>query len=105
MLFIKKFLTLSPIYKYIISGHSMSPALLPGQSVLVNRLSYIFFQPKTGELIAVKDPRDKKILIKRISKIKDGKYFVLGDNEKQSTDSRSFGWTSKNDIIGKVVFP
>ncbi len=83
----------------------MSPTLESGQNVLVNRLSYFVSKPKNKDVVAVKDPRDKKVLIKRINKIEDGKYFVLGDNQKQSTDSRSFGWVSKNDIIGKVIFP
>jgi nickel-type superoxide dismutase maturation protease len=82
----------------------MSPTLRPEENVLVNRLSYLFAKPKTCDIVALKDPRDKKILIKRISEIKNNKYFVLGDNKTASTDSRTFGWISKKDIIGKVIF-
>ena len=96
---------LLPIYKYTISGDSMMPRLKSGQSVLVNRLSYLFTKPKIGDVVALKDPRDKKILIKRISEIKIGQCFVLGDNKKASTDSRTFGWIRKKDIIGKLVYP
>lgn len=82
----------------------MSPALISGQNVLVNRLSYIITKPKLGDVVAIKDPRDGKILIKRISEINKNKYFVLGDNQSESTDSRDFGWITKKDIIGRVIF-
>ena len=82
----------------------MSPTLKPGKSVLVNRISYLFKSPRKDEIIALKDPRDGKTLIKRISKIENGKYFVLGDNKKESTDSRAFGWVGKKDIIGKMIY-
>ena len=78
----------------------MSPTLEPEDIVLVNRFS----TPKLGDIVAAKDPRDGKILIKRVSKIKNNKYFVTGDNKKKSTDSRTFGWIKKKDIIGKVIF-
>lgn len=81
----------------------MSPTLISGQIVVVNRLSYLFSKPKNGDIIAVKDPRDKKFLIKRITKISMDKYFVEGDNKKHSTDSRVFGMIGKQDIVGKVI--
>lgn len=93
-------LQLSPFLKYKILGNSMFPALKPGQNVLVNR----FPKPKVGDIIAIKDPRNNKILIKRISETKNNKFFVLGDNKNESTDSRHFGWITKKDIIGKVVY-
>ena len=36
----------------------------------------------------------------------EGRYFLVGDNEGSSTDSRdsSFGYVYKDDIEGKVVF-
>lgn len=83
----------------------MYPTLKPGTNVLVNRLSYLFAKPKVTDIVGLIDPRDKKVLIKRISEIKNGKYFVLGDNPKESTDTRTFGWIGKKDIIGKVTYP
>jgi nickel-type superoxide dismutase maturation protease len=101
---IQKIFRISPVFKYKIIGNSMFPTLQSGEIVLVNRLFYLFAKLKIGDIVALKDPRDEKILIKRIYKIGDSKYFVLGDNQKESTDSRAFGWITKKDIIGKVKF-
>ena len=68
--------------------------------VLVNRLSYFLSPPKIGDLIVLKR---EKYIIKRIKKIKNNKYFVVGDNKKESTDSRRFGWIDRKDIVGKVL--
>lgn len=46
---------------------------------------------------------DKKMLIKRISEIRQEKYFMAGDDPSQSTDSRQFGLISRGQIVGKVV--
>lgn len=74
-----------------------------GDTVLVNKLAYVFKSPQINEVIVLKNPKDKTCIIKRINRIKDNKYFVLGDNSKESTDSRSFGWISKKEIVGKVI--
>lgn len=101
--FFEKIALLSPIYKYKISGNSMAPTLSSGEIILVNRLAYLFTNPKSSDVVAVRDPRDNKILIKRITKKERTKYFVQGDNKLASTDSRVFGWIEKRDIIGQVI--
>jgi|SRR5579885_1532557 len=102
---IKKLLLFcSPLYTYKISGNSMRPTLQTGDVILVNRLTYVFRKPKTGDIVALKDPRDGKILIKRIAKIETNHYFVLGDNPDYSTDSREFGMIGGREIIGRVIF-
>jgi hypothetical protein len=42
--------------------------------------------------------------VKRITEIKDGKFFVTGDNEAASTDSRDYGWLKPDEIVGKYLF-
>jgi nickel-type superoxide dismutase maturation protease len=90
--------------RFKIHGHSMEPTLKPNDEVLVSSLSYFFTSPKRNDIVAFKDPRDNKVLIKRITKIETKKIFVQGDNKKHSTDSREFGMIEKKAIIGKVIF-
>ena len=81
----------------------MSPTIREGENVLVNRLAYVFQSPKVNDIIALFDPRDGKMLIKRIIKIEEKRYFVEGDNKNSSTDSRIFGMIERREIIGKVI--
>ena len=81
----------------------MSPTIAAGEYVLVNRLAFLFGSPQIGHIVALHDPRDGKILIKRITKKSGTRYFVQGDNKNSSTDSRVFGMIERNDIIGKVI--
>ena len=97
------FFRLFPIDKYKISGSSMLPTLKTGDMVLVNRVAYWFSPPQKNDIVAVRDPRDGKTLIKRIIKIEGKSYFVLGDNKNSSTDSRVFGMIRRSDILGKVM--
>ena len=84
----------------------MEPAILDGQSVLASNIPYIISKPKIGDVIAFN--KKGKIFIKRIVKINlsaDGdKYFVAGDNKKDSLDSKKFGWIDRKQIVGKVIW-
>lgn len=60
---------------------------------------------KKDDIIICHDPRTKKMIVKRITKIKGNEYFVEGDNKEQSTDSRVFGWLKKKDILAKIAYP
>lgn len=88
-----------PLKRFTIHGNSMLPTLTPGQDVLVwcwlNKY-------QAGDVVAVKV--NGKDMVKRIQKTDDRRIFVMGDNEKMSTDSRKFGWIDKKDIIGKLIF-
>src|SRR3989344_9007045 len=89
----------SPISRYTVSGNSMLPALKPGQDVLSMNW---FINPKVGDIIVLK--QSGKELIKRIQKIDGDQVSVVGDNEKESTDSRSFGSVSLDQVVGKVIY-
>lgn len=88
-----------PIQRFTVSGNSMLPTLKHGQDVLV---WCWFYQPKAGDIIVIK--KNGKEMVKRIQRVSGRKYFVVGDNKKDSTDSRKFGLIDKSEIAGKVIF-
>jgi len=94
----------SPIFKYTVKGISMEPTYTAGDTVYVNRLAYLFKNPKVGDIVVVKNLTEfQKNILKRINKIERKKYFLIGDNNKGSTDSRHFGPIKKHNIEGKVI--
>ena len=88
--------------KFRISGHSMEPTIKNNQFILISKIPYFFSEPDVKEIVAFK--KNQKVLVKRIIKRTGNKYFLAGDNSKDSLDSRSFGFVSKNDILGKVIY-
>ena len=85
-----------PLMRFLVKDKSMEPAFREGDYVVVNKLAYLFRKPQNGDVVIAK--RDDSFIIKRIGKIKDGKYFVCGDNKKYSSRS----WVDKRNIVGKV---
>jgi len=79
----------------------MEPTIKNGERVFVSNIPYLFLKPKVGDLVGFK--KEKKVFIKRIIKIDRGKYFVKGDNKKDSMDSRKMGWVDRREILGKVI--
>ena len=79
----------------------MLPTYKAGGKVLSNRF---FIRLKQNHTIILVHPETKRLLLKRVKIIQGKKYFVLGDNEKESTDGRDFGWIQRKDIVGKVIF-
>lgn len=88
--------------RYIVSGHSMEPTLLPHESILVSSLPYLFANPKIGDIVVFE--HSGKQFLKRITKIENKKYFVEGDNKQDSLDSQQLGWISRDTIIGKYLY-
>jgi nickel-type superoxide dismutase maturation protease len=78
----------------------MLPKYKPGDVIFASRLIYFFKKPKIGDVVVI--TQNKKLMVKRIKKIKDGKYFLIGDNPTSSTDSRTFGWIGRKEIIARV---
>lgn len=89
-----------PLNKYRIFGNSMIPTFLDGDYVLV----WVWFGKLKKDDIVVARNKKGLIIIKRIQSIENEKYFLVGDNAKESTDSRDFGFVTKKDILGKVLF-
>ncbi len=95
------------IHTYDIVSNSMSPTLIKGDVVLCDFV-YDFSCIYCNDIVffnGVKNDTDVKY-VKRIKYIYDHnsskKYYMQGDNTNNSYDSRSFGWISRSQIIGKV---
>lgn len=80
----------------------MLPTLKEGQDVLVFNWAYLLKKPKVGEIVVIKV--NGKELVKRIQSLNDRSINVVGDNSKDSLDSRKLGSIIRKDIIGKVVY-
>lgn len=104
----------------VAQGHSMEPAILDGDILIISRLryglripgvnKYIFrwSQPKSGEVVVFYTP-EGELAVKRCAVTEEyfaanGLYFFAqGDNDLASYDSRSYGHVSVENIIGKVL--
>jgi len=72
------------IASFKVYGSSMYPTILPGEYIMVSRVSYFFDQPQRGDVIVFHSPRDPQTdLIKRVIaipgdtvEIKNGEVFV-----------------------------
>ena len=79
---------LRPLGRVVVEGGSMRPVLEPGDRLLlVRRRRY-----PPGAVVAVADPRDGRLLVKRVAAVTpEGRLVVAGDEPEASTDSRTFG--------------
>jgi nickel-type superoxide dismutase maturation protease len=86
---------------FLIEGDSMFPVLKHGELVLFDP----YAEPSAGDIVLARHPFKKSVrLVKRVREITDeGKYFLVGDNPLESSDSRSFGAIPAKDILGVAV--
>ena len=79
----------------------MSPTYLAGDWLIV-RWSGPY---RVGQVVVVeREERPGVFLVKRIVRKAGDKYWVEGDNQSSSTDSRQWGELRSLEILGKVLF-
>lgn len=87
-----------------VRGRSMTPSLLPGDLLVVERWTYRRRPPRRGEVVLVRDPRaPRRELIKRVAASDEGLVTLHGDASDASTDSRSFGELPRTDVRWRVA--
>jgi nickel-type superoxide dismutase maturation protease len=93
-------------HPWAVGGHSMEPALRPGDRVLVDRWTYRHRSPRVGEVVLLLGPAAVP-LVKRVGRSPDGqepsRLWVEGDNASASADSRRFGAVAGERVLGRIV--
>ena len=78
----------------------MRPAFAPGDRLLVGPPGRV----RPGHVVALRDPRDGRLVIKRVHALTGEGADVRGDNEAASTDSRAYGPVPAGSIVGRVWY-
>ncbi|WP_434741576.1 S24 family peptidase [Micromonospora sp. SH-82] len=87
-----------PLVPVLVTGPSMSPTLRHGDAVLVRRGG----RPvRPGDVVvAVFRARPGLLVVKRAVRAQDGGWWIRGDNEFATDDSRTYGVA---DVQGRVL--
>jgi nickel-type superoxide dismutase maturation protease len=89
-----------PLTRVRIVGPSMEPAMRNGDWWLVRRTG----QVHEGDVVLMTHPRrPDALVVKRVARREPGGWWVLGDNEAMSEDSRQFGAVPDALIVGRLV--
>jgi nickel-type superoxide dismutase maturation protease len=87
-----------------VEGRSMAPALLPGDRLLVESISYARRPPRPGEVVLARDPRHaSRELIKRVAVVDRERVHLRGDAPGESTDSRDFGEVAVSSVQWRAI--
>ena len=84
-----------------VEGSSMQPQLRAGDLIFLLKTQKL----KVGHIAIAKRPdRPNLLVIKRVKAITKKGYWLEGDNQSESDDSRIFGEVDKDLILGKYIF-
>lgn len=84
----------------LVIGDSMYPTYKDSKYLVSIRVLFKS-QMRVNDVYAYKSP-EGRIVIKRLIKIKNGKYFFEGDNRKVSHDSRAYGYIPFKNIKAHI---
>lgn len=115
----------------VVEGYSMEPSFSRGSIVLVVRCAYglrspgpagtywlRWGRPRSGDIVMAYPKASGRRVVKRVQsvgpeargrggneegRLLPGEVFLLGDNPRESRDSREYGPVDADDIAGKVV--
>ena len=84
-----------------VEGSSMLPRLRPGSLILLLKTQNL----KVGQVAIARRPdRPNLLVIKRVKVVTKNGYWLEGDNQSESDDSRIFGEVEKELVLGKFLF-
>lgn len=97
-----------------ISGNSMHPTLKNNSLIIIDKYLYKIFDIQRGDILILQIKNEE--VIKRLAflpgenaefnnetiSLKNNEIYILGDNPKESIDSRNFGPVNTKNIIGKI---
>ncbi len=85
----------------------MEPLCKEGDFVLLDKLSYLMFRPRVGDMVVLLHPQEERLILKYIKREKVVEnsffYWVEGLNRESSSDSRNFGWIPRETILGRAL--
>ena len=85
-----------PVFAVLVKGPSMAPALRDGDALLVRRGGRV----REGAVVVARfRSRPDLLVVKRAVRAEDGGWWVRGDNDFVTDDSRAYGVA---DVIGHV---
>ena len=87
----------SPIFAVLVRGPSMAPTLHAGDALVVRRGGRV----RPGDIVVARfRSRPDLLVVKRAVRAEDRGWWVRGDNDFGTDDSRAYGVA---DVIGRVV--
>jgi nickel-type superoxide dismutase maturation protease len=86
-----------PLFVVLVHGPSMAPTLSSGDALLVRRGGRIH----SGDVVVARfRSRPDLLVVKRVVGAQDGGWWLQGDNDLVTDDSRAYGVA---DVIGRVL--
>lgn len=91
---------------FIVSGHSMDPTFSEHQYLIIDRLTYTFHEPRRGDVIVFKYPKDPRVYyIKRIIGLPGETVSISSENTTITTTDKKTIHLNENFVTNKDTRP